>query len=158
MGLICNILISFGLILTIRFKPSSVWPYQTEYAHVFGSTFRLFLASTTGYFFGEFCNAVLLAKIKILTSGRWLWIRIISSTFIGVGIDSIIFCNLAFIGNIPNDILWQMIAVQYIFKITCEIVGLPITYFITGFLKNIDKVDYYDYETRFNPFSLKLSN
>lgn len=155
-GLICNTIISLGVLVSTQLHASPYWPYQTEYEIVFNSTFRIFLASTIGYFTGEFCNSIILSKIKIMTSGRWLWLRIITSTSVAVGIDSMIFCNFAFTGIFPQHVIWKMVITQYLFKVGYELIALPLTYLITDYLKKKDNVDYYDYSTRYNPFSLKL--
>lgn len=155
-GLVCNIVITLGIYATISINPSSFWHYQSEYSMVFGSSLRVFYASIISYFFGEFCNSIILSKVKVLTSGKWLWLRVVTSTSIAVAIDSFIFCNLAFSNFLPPNIIWKMILTQYLFKVGYELLALPLTYFITGYLKAKDKVDYYDYTTSFNPFSLKI--
>lgn len=156
-GLVCNAILSFGIFLSIKTSPASFWAYQNEYEAILGSTYRIFFASFFATFFGEFCNAIILSKIKVLTSGKWLWLRIITSSSIGVAVDSIIFCIIAFSGILTYQTIKTMIFTQYIFKISYEILALPITYLITGYLKHKDKIDFYDYSTNFNPFSLKLN-
>jgi queuosine precursor transporter len=153
-GLFCNTILMLGTMLTVSLPPSSIWHFQKSYEIIYDSAFRIFIASSLGYFFGEFFNSMILSKIKIITAGRWLWLRVIMSTSIGVLIDSIIFCNIGFLGVIPVSIIWQMVMVQYVFKVSYEILALPLTYVITWHLKRRDKVDYYDYETKYNPFSL----
>lgn len=155
-GLICNTLVTLGIIITVQLNPSPIWHFQNEYSAVFNSTLKVFLASASGYFAGEFCNSIILSKLKILTSGKWLWLRIISSTSAAVAIDSLIFCHLAFLGVIPHSTILKLIETLYVFKVSYELLALPITYFITGYLKRSDRVDYYDYKTKFNPFSLQL--
>lgn len=155
-GLICNTLVTLGLLATVYLPPSHVWHYQKAYSIVYDATARVFIASLVGYFAGEFFNAIILSKLKVLTSGRWLWLRIISSTSIGVGLDSFLFCHIAFSGLIPAAVVWQMIMVQYCFKLGYEILALPLTYLLTGYLKKKDDIDYYDYQTNFNPFSLSI--
>lgn len=157
-GFICQSFISLGIFATVHLNASPFWPHQTEYALIFGSTFRIFLASIVAYVIGEFCNSMILSKIKLMTSGRWLWLRIISSTTIAVAIDSIIFCHIAFSHLIPEIVIWKMIATQYLFKVSYEIFALPLTYIITGYLKSKDQIDYYDYQTSYNPFSMKIED
>jgi len=157
-GLICSTLVTMGILITINLTPSQYWPYQQEYALIFGSTFRIFFASSVSYFIGEFCNSIILSKIKVMTSGKWLWLRVITSTSVAVAVDSMIFCNVAFLGTMPDSVIWGMILTQYIFKVGYELLALPLTYLITAYLKNKDQVDYYDYKTSFNPFSLKIDN
>lgn len=156
-GLFCNALVSLVILFSIHLPAASFWQHQHEYSIVLGSTYRIFLASFLATFLGEFFNAILLSKLKILTSGRWLWLRVISSSSVGVGIDSIVFCMIAFYGIFPTHVLLSMILTQYLFKISFEIFALPLTYAITNYLKKKDKVDYYDFTTSYNPFKLKLT-
>ena len=101
---------------------------------------------------------MVLAKLKVLTSGKYFFLRVIGSTVIGVGVDSILFCNIAFWNIFPHNIILGIILTQYVFKLTYEIIMLPNTYYIVGFLKKLDQVDYYDFRTKFNPFSLALTD
>jgi len=157
-GLACSAVLTLLATLTVAIPPAPIWHHQKAFALVFNSTPIIFLASALGYFVGEFCNSIILSKMKILTSGRWFALRIITSTSIGVGLDSMIFCFMAFSHILPTYLIWRMIITQYIFKVSYEILALPITYLLTGYLKRIDKVDYYDYKTVFNPFSLSLED
>lgn len=108
------------------------------------------------YFCGEFINSTILAKLKILTSGKYLWIRAITSTIFGVGIDTLLFIHIAFLFTAPYKDLWQMILMMYGLKVVYEICAIPITYKISTYLKQRDNIDYYDFKTQFNPFSLAI--
>jgi uncharacterized integral membrane protein (TIGR00697 family) len=109
------------------------------------------------YFCGEFVNSFVLAKMKILTAGKWLWSRTIGSTIVGEAVDSALFYPLAFYGSgiIPDDKLPLVMLAQFIAKVTVEIVFTPVTYKIVGWLKRAEQEDYYDRGTDFNPFTLK---
>lgn len=157
MALIANTIIFLGTWLTIYLTPSPFWHEQEAYSIVYQATFRVFIASTISYFCGEFANSIILAKLKVLTSGKYLWLRAISSTVIGVGIDTILFIHIAFLFTLPYYHLWEIIAVMYSLKVIYEICALPITYKITDYLKRKDNIDYYDFETKFNPFSLRIN-
>ncbi|HEU5281416.1 MAG TPA: queuosine precursor transporter [Gammaproteobacteria bacterium] len=162
-GLICSSIFTLLAWATVYLPASPVWDANTHhgasaYELIFKGSSRIFLASILGYFFGEFLNSIILAKLKILTSGKHFFLRVIGSTAIGVGIDSIIFSNIAFFGIMPSSIIWSMVLTQYLFKLSYEIIMLPATYTITNFLKKIDQVDHYDFHTKFNPFSLRLSD
>jgi uncharacterized integral membrane protein (TIGR00697 family) len=156
MGLVANAMVTFGALLAIHLPAAVFWPDQQAYQIVFTASLRVFIASSIAYLFGEFINSILLAKLKVLTSGKYFWLRVISSTSVGAGIDTAIFSAIAFIGTMPNKAVFQLFLVMYIFKVTYEIVALPITYKITNYLKRKDKIDFYDNKTRFNPFSLQL--
>jgi uncharacterized integral membrane protein (TIGR00697 family) len=113
------------------------------------------IASLAAYFAGEFSNSFVLAKMKVATQGRWLWLRTIGSTLVGQGIDTITFVLIAvWFGVFPQEIAFSLMTANYIFKVGIEILFTPITYAIVGFLKRAEQEDYYDRETNFNPFSL----
>jgi uncharacterized integral membrane protein (TIGR00697 family) len=109
------------------------------------------------YFCGEFANSFVLAKMKILTAGRWLWTRTIGSTIVGEAVDSALFYPLAFYGSgiIPNDKLPLVMLSLFIAKVAVEVVFTPVTYKIVGALKRAEQEDHYDRKTNFNPFALK---
>ncbi len=115
----------------------------------------IIIASLSAYFAGEFSNSVTLARLKVATEGRFLWLRTIGSTLIGEGVDTVIFVLVATLfGVFPPAIALSLIAANYIFKVTIEVLFTPITYAIIGFLKSAEQEDYYDRDTNFNPFSL----
>ena len=155
-GLIASIIIAMGMKMTIELPPSHIWHWQKEYALIFHSSMRIFFASICGYFSGEFLNALIISKLKIRMHGKHLWLRIVLSSSAGIAIDSIIFCLFSFYGIIPSQFIFNMVIFQYIFKINYVVLALPLTYLITGYLKKTDEVDYYDYKTKLNPFSLEL--
>jgi hypothetical protein len=98
-----------------------------------------------------------LAKMKILTAGRWLWTRTIGSTIVGEAVDSALFYPLAFYnsGIIPNDKLPAIMLAQFVLKVAVEVVLTPVTYKVVGALKRAENEDYYDRNTNFSPFTLK---
>jgi len=149
---------SFMAWVVVALPPAPFWKHQGAYEVAFGSTWRIALASMIAYFCGEFVNSFTLAKMKILTEGRWLWTRTIGSTIVGEGVDSILFYPLAFYGTgiIPDHALPMVMLAQFVAKVGVEVVFTPFTYAIVGWLKRAEHEDYYDRETRFTPFSLKV--
>jgi hypothetical protein len=144
--------------VVVALPPAPQWKNQPAYEIAFGSTWRIAAASMIAYFVGEFVNSFVLAKMKIATEGRWLWSRFVGSTIFGEGVDSLIFYPLAFYGSgiIPNELLPRVMLSQFVAKVGVEIVFMPVTYRIVGFLKRAEREDYYDRDTRFTPFSLKV--
>jgi uncharacterized integral membrane protein (TIGR00697 family) len=122
---------------------------------VFGYTWRIAVASIAAFWVGDFVNAYVLARLKVLTRGRWLWMRTIGSTIVGQGIDSVIFYPLAFAGIWAGETLFAVILFNWFFKVMVEVVMTPATYAIVGWLKRHENEDYYDTATDFTPFSLK---
>lgn len=122
---------------------------------VFGSTWRIVLASMLGYWAGDFTNSYVLAKMKILTRGRYLWTRTIGSTAVGQAVDSLIFYPLAFLGKWPTETIALVVLFNCLFKIGVEAAFTPVTYLIVNWLKRVENEDYYDRHTDFTPFSLQ---
>ena len=148
---------SFMAAVVVALPPAPFWHNQPAYEIAFGSTWRIVLASMSAYFCGEFVNSYVLAKMKILTAGRWLWTRTIGSTIFGEAVDSALFYPLAFYGSgiIPNGKLPLVMLSQFVIKVAVEVVFTPVTYKIVNALKRAEHEDYYDRDTDFNPFSLR---
>ena len=122
---------------------------------IFGQTPRIVLASLLGFWAGEFVNSFVIAKVKVLTTGRFLWIRTIGSTILGEIADSLIFYPVAFFGIWSNEQLVNVMIGNYFIKVLWEAVATPFTYVIVNWLKKAEHEDYYDRDTDFNPFSLE---
>lgn len=150
LGFFCNLVfVSFAWVGQIL-PPAPLWEEQEAYEAILGYTPRLLVASFCGYFAGEFANSFVLAKMKILTRGHWLWSRTITSTVVGQGLDTAIFIPMAYFGApffAPAVILYHWLA-----KIGIEAIATPFTYAMVGLLKKKEAMDTYDYGTNFNPF------
>lgn len=128
---------------------------QGAYDAVLGGVSGLVVASLAAYFMGEFSNSYVLARMKILTRGRWVWSRTIGSTLVGEGIDSITFITIATaLGVFPPELLATLIVTNYVLKVGIEVIMTPITLAVIRWLKDAEHEDYYDYNTDFNPFRL----
>ena len=141
--------------IVVAFPPAPGWGNQSAYEAVFGSTWRIVLASLVAFWAGEFCNSYVLAKMKVWSEGRSLYLRTIGSTVVGEGVDSLIFYPLAFFGSWSNDQLLRVMVTNYGIKVGWETLATPLTYRIVGWLKRVENEDYYDRNTDFNPFTLK---
>lgn len=128
---------------------------QDAFALNFGQAPRIVAASCLAIWAGELANAYVMARMKILTRGRWLWTRTIGSTLVGQGIDSLIFYPVAFAGIWEAGTLWTVVAFNWFFKVMVEVVMTPVTYAVVGWLKRREQEDFYDTDTPFTPFSLK---
>jgi uncharacterized integral membrane protein (TIGR00697 family) len=143
--------------VVVALPPAPFWENQKAYEIAFGQAPRIAAASMLAYFCGEFVNSFVLAKMKILTAGRWLWTRTIGSTIVGEAVDSALFYPLAFYnsGIIPNDKLPAIMLAQFVLKVAVEVAFTPVTYKVVGALKRSENEDYYDRNTNFSPFTLK---
>ncbi|MFH1292413.1 MAG: queuosine precursor transporter [bacterium] len=128
---------------------------STAFSSLLGVVPRIVLGSFAAYLCGEFINSYILAKMKIRSKGKKLWKRAIGSTIFGQFVDTTIFLLIAFAGVLPWDLLWIVWVSNYVFKILVEIVLLPVTYKVVGWLKKKENEDYYDTDTNFNPLKLK---
>jgi len=129
---------------------------DAAYSAILGgmSSGGIVLASLTAYWMGEFSNSFVLAKMKVLTEGRWLWTRTIGSTLVGELVDSAVFIAIASLfGIFPWSLFVTLTLTNYLFKTATEAVLTPLTYGIVNFLKRVENEDYFDRETNFNPFT-----
>ena len=155
LGFFMALLMSIIFIVVGKLPSAAGWDNQAAYDAILGLTPRIVCASLIAYFFGEFSNSFILAKMKILTKGKWLWTRTIGSTIVGELVDSTIFILIAFTGILPNSLLVTLIVSNYLFKTGVEVLFTPITYKVVGFLKKKESEDYYDVDTNFNPFIIE---
>jgi len=128
---------------------------QKAYDAILGgiSSGGIVLASLLGYWTGEFSNSFTLAKMKILTRGRWLWTRTIGSTIVGELVDTLVFVSVASLfGVFPWSLFPTLVLTNYLFKCGVEALMTPVTYVVVNRLKRAESEDYYDYNTDFNPF------
>ncbi|MDQ3174525.1 MAG: queuosine precursor transporter [Acidobacteriota bacterium] len=150
--------LAFASVMTwavIALPPAPDWPHQFAYVIVYGQTPRIVLASLIAFWAGDFVNSYVLAKLKLKTAGRFLWLRTIGSTVVGQGVDTLIFYPLAFLGEWPTPLVLAVMTSNFLVKVGVETVMTPATYQIVGFLKRAEQEDYYDRETDFNPFTLQ---
>ncbi len=154
-GFACNLLAAATFTIVGALPAAQGWNHQEAFMAILGQTPRIVLASVLAYCAGSFSNSFVLAKMKVLTRGRWLWTRTIGSTLVGEGIDSLIFVVVAFAGVVPPALLVSTIVSNYVFKCSVEALATPATYQVVRFLKGAEREDYYDYGTDFNPFSLQ---
>jgi len=164
LGFACNLLAVVAVAIAGRLPASPIWTagvYQTPeqaqsaYDAMFGFSPRLLAASVSAYLLGEFLNAYVLARLKVATAGRWLWLRTIGSTLIGQAADSAVFITLAFAGILPTAALAVAVVSQWAFKTLYEAAATPLTYFVIGRLKRLEGLDPYDRDLRFNPLPLR---
>src|SRR5579875_1599549 len=139
--------------IAVIIPPAPEYTDQVAFTTIFKPVGRIVLASLIAYWCGEFANSFTLAKLKLLTKGRFLWTRTIGSTVVGQAVDTTVVIFVAFYGTRPFGVLIQLIISGYLFKVIYETVMTPITYKIVNLLKRTEGVDYFDYSTNFSPFA-----
>lgn len=159
-GFLC-LAFSSGVLALVRLLPGeSQWQQyagEAAYLAILGgmSSGGIVLASLAGYWSGEFTNSFILAKMKILTKGRWLWTRTIGSTLVGEIVDTIVFVAIASLFSVfPWELFITLTLTNYLFKVGIEALMTPFTYMVINRLKKAEGEDYYDQDTNFNPFSI----
>ena len=154
LGFACNALMVGAIWVAGVLPPAPFWKGQAAWDEILGQTPRILAASFIAYLLGEFANAYVLARLKIATAGRWLWVRTMGSTIVGEGLDSLVFVALAFSGTVAAGALVAIFINQWLIKVVYEGLATPLTYAAVAWLKARERVDTFDYETDFNPLKL----
>lgn len=158
MGFFATLLMGFFVWLTGVLPGEADWSTrvgQPAFDNVLGGISGLIIASLAAYWLGEFANSYVLAKMKVATQGRRLWMRTIGSTLVGQAIDTVVFFIIATaLGVFPPDLFVTLAVTNYIFKVGIEVIFSPITWRVVQAVKNAEHEDYFDYQTNFNPFRL----
>ena len=138
--------------IAVVIPPAPEYRDQAAFEAVFKPVGRIVVASLLAYWCGEFANSFTLAKLKLLTRGKYLWVRTIGSTVVGQAVDTSLVMFAAFYGTRPLGVIWKLIISGYIIKVTYETLMTPFTYALVNFLKRAENADHFDYKTNFNPF------
>lgn len=154
-GFAALIFMAFMSYVVVAMPPADSWNGQEAYEQVFGSTWRIVLASITAFWAGEFVNSYVMAKMKVWTRGKALWSRTIGSTVVGQGVDSLIFYPIAFLGIWETQDVITVIITNWLLKVVWEALLTPVTYVVVGKLKAAEGVDLFDTDTDFSPFASK---
>jgi hypothetical protein len=142
--------------IAVALPPDPSWHNQRAFATVFGFVPRFVAASLVAYWAGEFANSLTLAKLKILTQGRWLWTRTIGSTIVGQAVDTTLVVFIAFVGQISWSAMGRLIVSAYLLKVIYETLATPLTYAVVEWLKRVENSDAFDTAVDFNPFAGKI--
>ena len=153
-GFVAAAFMSLGYWVVGYIPAAPTWPHQAAYDSILGVVPRIVGASLTAYFFGEFTNSLVVAKMKILTQGKHLWTRTVSATLASQAVDTVVFVVLAFYGTQNFGVIASLSVSIYLLKVAIEIVATPLVYRITSFLKRAEGEDYFDVGTNFNPFAM----
>ena len=154
-GFLSCLLMSVTFFIVGILPSSPDWKNQDSYNLILGVTPRIVLASLIAYLFGEFSNSFVLSKMKLISNGKHLYMRTISSTIIGQIFDTGLFVFIAFLGMFPIFTLFAIAISNYIFKVLIEALMTPVTYKVVGYLKKSDEIDAFDSGISYNPFSIK---
>jgi hypothetical protein len=152
MGFLASVLLTALGGFAVLLPPAPSFHNQEAYATIFGVIPRVIASSLIAYWAGEFANSFTLAKLKLLTNGKYLWTRTVGSTVVGQAVDTCLVITLLFAGTQPVGTIVSLILSGYVFKVVYEVLATPLTYKIVSFLKRSEGIDAFDRSTNFNPF------
>lgn len=153
--LLSSVLAGLAYLVAVAIPAAPFFEHAEAYAIVFGIVPRVLVGGWLAVFAGDISNNFVLAKLKVQTNGRFLWLRTVSSTIVGQGVNTLVFYVVALSGVLPTNQLLQGILAGWIMKTLIEAAMTPVTYYVVGFLKKAEGVDFYDRDTDFNPFRLR---
>ena len=154
-GFGANLVMVIAIYLGGLLPAESEWEHQAAYDTILGFTGRLLVASFIAYVIGSFTNSIILARLKVMTNGRMLWLRTISSTIVGQALDSFFFTFIAFLGVFSTGDVWRIFFVEWGTKVIYETAATPLTYAVVTFLKRQEGIDVYDEATNLNPLAVR---
>ena len=156
LGFACNVIMVILFWLGGAIPGAVFWDNQDAYMAILGTTGWVLLGSFAAYIVGEFANASVMVVLKNKTEGRFLWMRTISSTVVGQGVDSVIFYSIAFglSGIWPATAVLNGMLFAWLVKTAYEIIATPLTYVVVGWLKRNEQMDIYDAPRSLNPFGV----
>jgi len=152
MGFIAAVLLAVVLMIVEYLPPAPGWQDQSAYTTILGFVPRIVLGSIFGYWVGEFGNSFVMSRLKVITKGRHLWMRTISSTVVGQALDTLVFVTIAFGGRFPIGLIVSMSISAYLFKVAYETIATPLTYIFVNFLKRREGIDVFDDNENYTPF------
>ena len=142
---VVSLILTITTFWVVQILPASPdWPNQVAYESILGVVWRIVLASVTALFLGEIMNAYVMARMKVRSKGKNLWVRMISSSVVGSAIDTVVFSTVAFLGTMSFGALAQLMATVFLIKITTEVIVSPLTIKIINIVKRREKIDTYE--------------
>lgn len=133
------------------------WQDSVPFARLLGFVPRIAFASFVAYLVGEFLNSMVISRMKVKTEGKHFWARALASTAIGEGADSVVFNTVAFAFVFPWKVLGVIMLSGWILKCAYEVLALPLTYVIVGWLKRAEGVDTFDRGVTYNVLPTKAT-
>lgn len=157
-AILCQLILGLFIMAVLHLPEPSYWHHEADFNYVLGDSFRYALASTVGNFFGEFTNIYLISKFKILTKGRYFWLRSLGATFCGEGVLTVIVFFITFFHVTSSDHMIDLILSGYLFKLSLSVLGVFPASLLVNYLKKSEGIDVYDYSTSFNPFKFSVNS
>lgn len=154
-GFFSAALLAVMALITTSLPAAPEWKNQDAFEKVFGFVPRVLVASLVAYWCGEFANAFVMSKMKLLTKGKHLWTRTIGSTVVGQLVDTVVVIFVIFVGVYDLGTMLNLIFTGYFAKVIYEATATPLTYLVVNTLKRAEGVDVFDEGVNFNPFQAR---
>ncbi|MDO5074940.1 MAG: queuosine precursor transporter [Bacteroidales bacterium] len=136
--------------VAVALPAAPFWQGEEHFDFIFGLAPRIAAASLLAFMVGSFLNAWVMSRMKLASQGRHFSLRAVVSTLVGETADSLIFFPIAFIGLMPIEEMWKLMAIQIVAKTLYEILILPITIRVVAWVKRFEKTDIYDLDVSYN--------
>ena len=152
-----SMLLAGALASIYSYVPNPNFEYNEAFNLIFRAAPIVAVAFTVAFFTGEITNSYVVAKMKILTKGRFIGARLVLSTFLGQTVDNSIafFSVFYFAGWFTMAEIIPLTISTVVFCTAWEIIALPITQKVIKIIKQKEGIDTYDHGTNFSPFSSK---
>jgi len=135
LGFVMNILMVILIYLGTIIPSAAFWQGQEAYETILGSVPRIVVASMVAYLASQHHDVFAFYFWRKATKDKFLWLRNNASTMVSQGIDTVLFISIAFVGTVPNAVLFNMLLGQYLIKLIIAAVDTPFCYLLVGLIR-----------------------
>lgn len=127
---VLNILMALIFQITALLPPDLAVGPQTEFNKVLSPVWRIVFASIISATVAELIDGeiyqIWYKRFKLSLQ----WGRVLTSNLISIPVDSIMFCFIAFYGNIPLLVIWKMVLTNVLIKLLLTAISIPWIYLV----------------------------
>ncbi|MBN8190678.1 queuosine precursor transporter [Bacillus sp. NTK074B] len=139
LGFFTLIVMTIIMQLALQFQPHPDDFAQESLATIFGIIPRIALGSLAAYLVSQLTDVYIFTylKEKFPTDAQF-WIRNNGSTMVSQLLDTLVFTSIAFLGEYPMDVWFEIFITTYLLKWIISLMDTPFGYIAKRFPKNID--------------------
>ena len=156
--LLSECIFSIAVLLIIRIPSPVFWHHQASFNTVFNPIMQVGPIAILAVLIGRFTNIYLITRSKVLVLGKYFWARSVFSTCVGGAIVGILYFYVGFWGRVPLASLNTLFLSDFLIRVAYAVFGGIPAFIFVDFLKKVDKIDVYDFNTNFNPFKINLND
>ncbi|EKD92385.1 MAG: hypothetical protein ACD_29C00032G0004 [uncultured bacterium] len=143
----------------LRLPYPPFWQNTAEsYTIALKSTARAVIVGDIAILVGQFLNAYLITKWKILVRGRYFWLRSVGSSIVGDTITVSLAILGIFGGRMSTDALLTTLIPELVIMVFFTALGAFPASIIAKILAKAENLNNFDIGVNFNPFKLDASN